>query len=135
MTRTVDNNGIGALYATFAVHETTPGTYDLDVDDVGKAVALEGNYEVGFGSDGGRVLGRLEHVAGGLATVQISGVARFSINSGKTAPTVGDALVLDGAGEVYQAPAVDGASGDPAGGNIARGVALSVDANACDVLM
>ncbi|MDP8244700.1 MAG: hypothetical protein P9L94_11505 [Candidatus Hinthialibacter antarcticus] len=135
MTRTVDNNGIGALYATFAIHETTPGTYDLDSDDVGKAVGLEDSYEVGFGSDGDRILGRLEHVAGGLATVQIAGVARFIINTAKTAPGVGDSLVVDGAGKVYQAPAIDGATGDPAGGNIARGVTLSADANACDALL
>lgn len=135
MTRSVDNNGIGALYATFAIHETTPGTYDLDSDDVGKAVALEDDYEVGFGSDGGKVLGRLEHVAGGLATVQIAGVARFSINTGETAPDVGDSLVIDGAGKVYQAPAIDGATGDPAGGNVARGVTLSASASVCDVLL
>lgn len=135
MTRSVDNNGIGALYATFAIHETTPGTYDLDADDVGKAVALADDYEVNFGPDGGQLLGRLEHVAGGLATVQIAGVARFDINTSKTAPDVGNALVVDGAGKVYQAPAIDGATGDPAGGNIARGVTLSANASSCDVLI
>lgn len=135
MTRFVDNNGIGALYATFAIHETTPGTYDLVKDDVGKAVTLADSYEVGFGSDGDRVLGRLEHVAGGLATVQIAGVTRLALNTGKTAPNAGDGLVVDGAGRVYQAPAIDGATGDPAGGNIARGVALSVGASACDALL
>ncbi|MBI1389267.1 MAG: hypothetical protein GC154_12550 [bacterium] len=137
MTRSVDNNGIGALYATFTINETTPGTYDLSAPDVGEAVALMGSNKIGKGADGGRLLGRLEHVAGGLATVQVSGVARFDVNTGESAPSVGDGVVVDGAGKVYQAPAIDGASGDPAGGNAARGVVLAADgtAHTCDVLL
>jgi len=133
MARTVDNNGIGALYATFDVHETG-GVDDLAETDVGKAVALSGSNETGFGSDGGALLGRLEAVRNGLATVQIAGVVRLDVNTGKTAPTVGDRVVVDGAGKVYQAPAL--ASDDPAGGNVGRGTVLAVDGtdNTCDVL-
>jgi hypothetical protein len=134
MARTVDNNGIGALYATFDVHQTA-GEYDLTADDVGKAAVLSGNNEVDLGSDGDALLGRLEAVRNGLATVQVAGVVRLDVNTGQTAPSVGDAVVVDGAGKVYQAPALTGY--DPAGGNIARGTVLAVDStnNTCDVLL
>jgi hypothetical protein len=133
MVRTIDNNGIGALYATFEVHQSGED-YDLTLDDVGTAVSLVGNQTISHGSDAGQVVGRLEHVAGGLATVQVAGVVRLAVNTGKTAPGVGDAVVVDGAGKVYQAPAV---SEDPAGGNIARGTVLAVDSvdHTCDILL
>ena len=59
------------------------------------------------------------------------------IHTGKTAPSVGNGVVVDGAGKVYQAPAVLAASGDPAGGNIARGTVIAVDAanHTCDGLL
>ncbi len=136
MARSVDNNGIGALYATFEIDKTGE-TYDLTIDNVGDAVSLSGNNEVDHGSDGNQLLGRLEHVCGGLATVQVAGVARLEINTGKTAPDVGNGVVVDGAGKVYQAPYIDGAVGDPPGGNIARGTVLAVDNtnHTCDVLL
>ncbi len=136
MTRTVDNHGVGALYATFAIHQTS-GSYDLTTENIGDAVSLSGNNEVNHGSDGGQLLGRLEHVDGGLATVQIAGVARLNIDTSKTSPGLGNGVVVNGAGKVYQAPAIDGASGDPAGGNIARGTTIAVDAtnNTCDILL
>ena len=134
MERTVDNNGIGALYATCDVHQTA-GNYDLVADDVGKAVSLSGSNEVDLGSDGGVLLGRLETVGNGLATVQVSGVVRLEVNTGQTAPAVGDRVVVDGAGKVYQAPAL--AADDPAGGNVARGTVLAVDDvnHTCDLLL
>lgn len=135
MTRAVDNNGIGALYATFEINKTGDD-YDLTTDHVGDAVALAGNNKINHGSDGGQLLGRLEYVSGGLATVQVRGVVRLNINGTKTAPSVGNGVVIDGAGKAYQAPAIDGASGDPAGGNIARGTTLAVDGTStCDVLI
>lgn len=136
MTRTVDNNGIGSLYGTFNIH-LTGSDYDLTTGDVGKAVSLSGNNEISNGSDGNQLLGRLEHVAGGLATIQIGGIARFDINTSKTAPNVGNRVVIDGAGKVYQAPAVAGGVGDPAGGNIARGTVIAVDStnDTCDVIL
>ena len=133
MSRTVDNNGVGALYATFDI-DTTGSNYDLTSDDVGDAVSLSGNNEVDHGTNGGQLLGRLEQANGGLATVQIAGIARFNINTGETAPGLGNRVVVDGAGKVYQAPAVADA---PAGGNIARGTVIAVDAtnDTCDVLL
>lgn len=134
MTRTVDNNGLGALYATFNI-DKTGAYYDLDSEDIGDAVALSNQYEVDHGSNGSQVLGRLEHVDNGLATVQIAGVARFDIDTGKTAPVQRNAVVLNGSGKVYQAPVLTGY--DPAGGNVARGIVLSVDStnHTCDVLL
>ncbi|MFH1743023.1 MAG: hypothetical protein ABIH23_28795 [bacterium] len=136
MTRPVDNNGLGALYATFEI-DTTASEYDLTSDNIGDAVSLSGNNEVDHGTDGGELLGRLEHVDAGLATVQIAGVARFNINTGEDAPGLGDGVVVDGAGKVYQAPAIDGATGDPAGGNIARGTVIAVDStnHTCDIIL
>ena len=136
MTRTVDNNGLGALYATFDIDKTGEN-YDLTSDDIGDAVSLSGNNEVDQGSDGGQLLGRLEHVNGGLATVQIAGVARFDVDTGKTAPEIGNGVVVNGSGKVYQAPAIAGETGDPAGGNIARGTVIAVDStnHTCDILL
>ena len=136
MTRTVDNNGIGALFGTFNISKTGDD-YDLTIDNVGDAVYPSDSNEVNHGTDGNQLLGRLEHVCGGLATVQIAGVARFDIDSGKTEPAVGNGVVVNGAGKVYQAPAIAGGTGDPAGGNIARGTVLWIDStnHLCDVLL
>lgn len=123
MARSVNNTGIGALYASFTIHETT-GTADLTLDDRGAAVALSDDNEISHGSDGDRLLGRLENVNGSVATVQIGGVARLTLN-GSNDPSVGDAVVVDGAGKIKQAPALTG--DDPAGGNVARGICLAVD--------
>jgi len=134
MTRTVDNAGIGALYGSFEI-ELSGGDPVLSISDVGKAVSLSDNNTIDLGSDGGRLLGRLEAVAGSLATVQIGGVVRLDTASGETAPGLGHGVVVDGAGAVYQAPAL--AADDPAGGNVARGFALSIDSSAgtADILL
>jgi len=136
MTRPVDNNGLGALYGTFEI-DTTAGEYDLSASNIGDAVALSGNNEVDHGSDGGKLLGRLEHVSGDLATVQVAGIARFDINTTKDAPQPGNGVVVDGAGKVYQAPVIAEGSDVPAGGNVARGTVIAIDStnHTCDVLL
>lgn len=133
MARTVDNNGIGANYASFSISKTGEN-YDLTDSDLGKAVVLSADNTINLGSDGGSLIGRLEHVVGGLATVQISGVVRMDVNGSKTAPDVGNAVVVDGAGKVYQSPTLTDV---PAGGDVARGTVLSVDTtnNIADVLL
>ena len=134
MARTVDNVGIGALYGSFDI-ALSGGDPVLTASDVGKAVVLSDNNTIDLGSDGGRLAGRLEAVAGSLATVQIGGVIRLDVADGETAPGLGQAVVVDGAGAVYQAPAL--AADDPAGGNVARGFTLSADdtANTADILL
>ncbi|MDX9752924.1 MAG: hypothetical protein RBU29_03135 [bacterium] len=133
MTRIVDNEGIGALYAT-AVIKQTAGVFDLSEEHVGTAVCLDGNNTISHGVDGGGLLGCLEYVAGGYAAVQIGGVARLPVSTAKTAPAVGNRVVVDGAGAVYQAPTLTDV---PAGGAIGRGVVLRYDAESgtCDVLL
>jgi len=124
MARSVSNNGIGALYGTFDIDKTGED-YDLTSEDVGKAIALSDNNEVDFGSDAGLLLGRLEHVQDGIATVQVGGVVRLPYVT--TAPTVGDAVVVNGAGSVKQV-----GTGEPG-----RGIVLAVDSanTTCDVLL
>lgn len=141
MARGVDNNGIGALYGTFDIH-ITGQAYDLDDEDIGLAVSLTGNNEIGLGADGGSFVGRLEHVNDGIATVQVAGVVRLPVATPN--PDPGDGVVVDGNGAVKQAPAVtvdlDGSGVvtlEPAGGDPARGTVLSVNTTAgtADVLL
>ncbi len=124
MNKSVSNNGIGALYGTFDI-DITGNDFDLTSDDVGKAVSLSADNEVDFGADGELVIGRLEHVQDGVATVQVIGVVRLPYVA--TAPSVGDAVVVDGSGSVKQAGV-----GEPG-----RGITLAVDSTAstCDVLL
>jgi hypothetical protein len=103
MSRTVDNNGIGALYATFEIHKTDE-TYDLTAENIGNAVSLTGNNEISHGSDGGQYLGRLEYVSGGLATVQVRGISNLLYNTSKTPPIVGNCVVVDGGGRCIRLP-------------------------------
>ncbi len=53
----------------------------LDADDVGKAVTVTGDFEVGLGSDGDPLIGRLDYIDAGTVYCTVA---------------VGDALVLDG---------------------------------------
>lgn len=119
---------VGFQTATFKVHQTG-GVDDLKDDDIGQAVTITGNYEVGPGSNGDVLLGKLIHlsltdadVGRRVATVQIGGICTLAAVA--TLPAVGDGVVVDGAGAVKQAPALAG--NDPAGGNVARGTVIDV---------
>ena len=120
---------VGFLAATFKIHQTT-GSDDLQDDDIGNAVTITGDYEVGPGSDGDMLLGKLislsltdADVGERVATVQIGGICTLPATT--TVPSVGDAVVVDGSGSVKQAPALGG--NDPAGGNVARGTVIDVN--------
>jgi len=129
---------IGELFATFKVKQTA-GVDDLTDAHVGKAVTLTGSHEVGPGTDGAILLGKLidltlDSAAAGrrLATVQIGGVCRLAITT--TYPVVGNRVVCGANATVKQAPALAG--NDPAGGNIARGTVLAVNGTTdCTVLL
>jgi len=98
----VDYEGIGALYATFAVDSATQAAYAASgvVAVEGKAVALTGESTCGFGSDGDALLGRLDkYEDDGYATVQVGGFTALPGVSG-TLPSYGDVLVVDGNGAV-----------------------------------
>jgi predicted RecA/RadA family phage recombinase len=119
----------GAIFATFSVKQTA-GVDDLKDSNIGKAVEITGNNQVGPTTDGSVFLGKLVDLtltdaeAGKrVATVQISGVMTVPITT--TNPQVGDRVVGGAGGTVKQAPALTGY--DPAGGNIARGTVIAVN--------
>ena len=119
----------GAVYASLKVHQTA-GNDDLTDSDIGKAVTILGNYEVGPGSDGDILLGKLIDLSltdadNGLrvATVLVAGIITLPVAA--TVPSVGDRVVVNGSGSVKQAPALAG--NDPAGGNVARGTVIDVN--------
>jgi hypothetical protein len=119
----------GATFATFSIKQTA-GVDDLKDSDIGKAVKLTGNNQVGPATDGSVFLGKLVDLTltdaengKRVATVQIGGVMTVPIST--TYPTVGDRVVGGANGTVKQAPALTGY--DPAGGNIAKGTVISVN--------
>ncbi|MGB5105110.1 MAG: hypothetical protein WBP29_05305 [Candidatus Zixiibacteriota bacterium] len=120
----------GALYLTFDINQTA-GVDDLKDADLGKAVSLAANFTVTLTTDGAQVIGKL--VALTLtdadngkrkATVQIAGVMRLPTASAY--PELGNGIVGAADGKIKQAPALTG--NDPAGGNIARGIVIAVNA-------
>jgi len=119
----------GATFATFSIKQTDE-VDDLKDADIGKAVELSGNNEVGPSTDGSVFLGKLIDLTltdsddgKRVATVQIGGVMRIPITT--TYPQVGDRVVGGANGAVKQAPALT--DYDPAGGNIGRGTVISVN--------
>ncbi len=129
---------VGEVFATFTIHQTG-GVDDLADDDIGCAVRLTDNHEIGPGADGATLLGKLITLTlqdgddgDRLATVQVAGVCNLPITT--TYPTVGDRVVCGANGTVKQAPALAG--NDPAGGNVARGTVLAVNGTSeCTILL
>jgi len=129
---------VAPVLATFGIHQTT-GSDDLVDADIGKAVKLTGDYEVGPCDDGSVLLGKLialtltdADTGERQATVQVGGICKLATAS--TYPTVGDRVVGAADGTVKQAPVLIG--NDPAGGNIARGTVLEVDGTTdCTILL
>lgn len=120
---------IHPVFATFGIHQTG-GVDDLKDANIGQAVSLTGDYEVGLSSAGSSILGKLVTLTltdadngDRLATVQIGGICTLPISSAY--PSIGDRVVGGTAGTVKQAPALTGY--DPAGGNIGRGTVIAVN--------
>jgi len=128
----------GATFATFSIKQTG-GVDDLKDADMGKAVTLTGNNQVGPATDGSVFLGKLVDLTltdsdngKRVATVQIGGIMTVPITT--TYPAVGDRVVGGANGTVKQAPALTGY--DPAGGNVARGTVIAVNGTSeCTVVM
>ena len=78
----------------------------LDADDVGKAVTLTSDFTVGLGSDGDPLIGKLDWVFGGLATVVTGEVALYNGVSGAL-PSEENHVVVNGAGAVRVALSSD----------------------------
>ena len=131
-------DAVAPMLATFKIHQTS-GADDLKDADIGSAVMLTGNDEVGPITDNGQLLGRLitltlsdKDDGDRLATVQIGGICRLPIAA--TYPLVGNRVIGAGNGAVKQAPAL--ASDDPVGGNVARGTVLAVNGTSdCVILL
>lgn len=129
---------VAPVLATFEISQTD-NVDDLKDADIGKAVSLTDDYEVGPCSSGSMLLGKLIALTltdnddgERLATVQIGGICRLSIST--TYPSVGNRVVGGANGTVKQAPVLTGY--DPAGGNIARGTVLEVNGTTdCTILL
>jgi len=120
---------IHPVFATFAIHQSA-GVDDLKDADIGKAVSLTGEYEVGPTTAGSILLGKLIALTltdaddgERLATVQIGGICSLPISA--TYPVVGNRVVGGTSGTIKQAPVLTGY--DPAGGNVARGTVIAVN--------
>lgn len=135
--RDLNQEAVAPVLATFEIHQTT-GTDDLADADIGNAIALTGDNEVGPADAGDLVLGKLVALTltdrdngERLATVQVGGICRLPIST--TYPVVGNRVVGGTGGTVKQAPAV---ASDPAGGNVAGGVVLEVNGTTdCVILL
>jgi hypothetical protein len=120
---------LGVVCGSLAIHQTA-GVDDLKDADIGKAVKLTGNYEVGPTTDGAIFFGRLDDltltdadVGKRIAAVQITGIMIVPITA--TYPVIGNRIVGGASGTVKQAPVLTGY--DPAGGNIAEGKVIAVN--------
>ena len=129
---------VAPVLATFAIHQTG-SVDDLKDANLGQAVTLTGNNQIGPATTGDTLLGKLISLTlsdaddgDRLATVQLGGICRLPVSA--TVPDVGDRVVGGTGGTVRQAPALGG--NDPAGGNIARGTVLAVNGTTdCVILL
>lgn len=128
---------VAPVLATFSIHQTGD-VDDLKDADLGSAVTLTGNDEVGPAGSGDQLMGKLISLTlrdgdddDRLATVQIGGICSLAISA--TYPVVGNRVVGGTGGTVKQAPTI---TSDPAGGNTARGTVLQVNGTSdCVILL
>lgn len=138
----VDNEGVGSTgLLTMAVDATADKDFTQDeLDSNLTACVVSDNNEVGMGSDGDKLFGKViavsEELQSGTAipaycTVQARGVARFEYNP-DAAPSVNQMVEVNGAGKVQQASADADIA---AGGHLMRGQVIAVDTtnHTCDV--
>ena len=137
----IDNNGIGGTpFLTFTVDTTANKDFtQSDLDDNLTAGVISANNEVGMGSAGDKLFGRVVWVSQelqdgttipALCAVQARGVARFKYAA--NTPVINQMVEVDGAGKVRQATADADIA---AGGHLMRGQVIAVDTTAgtCDV--
>jgi hypothetical protein len=93
----ISNQDVNAEYGNFLTA--------LTPDDVGKAVCVIGNNEVGLGADGNEIVGKLVRVEkDGAAVVQVGGFVDLPY-AAVAAPTLRGRVVGDGTGKVKAAAA------------------------------
>jgi len=123
MARGIGFEGINSHYTTFKISATTKAiVLASGVSAIeGKAIALTGNQEVGFGSDGNDFFGVIDkYEDDGYATVQDQGYRENVPAVSGSVPTFGSKnIVVDGAGSVK-------ASGTPT----TRGLIVESDSTA-----
>ena len=138
----IDNEGVGSsALLTMAVDSTADKDFtQTDLDNNLTACVVSSDNEVGMGSDGDKLFGKVIAVSDELqsgttipayCSVQARGVARFYYNTG-AAPSVNQMVEVDGAGKVKQASADADIA---AGGHLMRGQVIAVDTtnHTCDV--
>lgn len=129
---------VAPVLATFKIHQTA-SVDDLKDANIGDAVCLTGDNEVGPCTNNSILLGKLIALTltdndngERVATVQVGGICKLAITT--TYPSVGDRVVGGADGTIKQAPVLAGY--DPAGGNIARGTVLEVNGTSdCTLLL
>jgi len=137
----VNNEGVGSdSLLTFNVDTAADQDFtQADLDAGLAACAISDDNEVGMGSAGDKLFGKVIDVSEELqsgttvpahCTVQARGVARFKY--GSPTPVINEMVELDGTGQVRRAST----SADiPAGGHKHRGQVIAVDTTntTCDV--
>ena len=137
----INNEGIGKdPLLTFSVDTTTDKDFtQTDLDSNLTACVISDDNEVGMGSAGDKLFGKVVAVSSDLqsgtsvpeiCTVQARGIARFKYAA--TTPVVNQMVEVDGAGKVRQAAADADIA---AGGHLMRGQVIAVDTTntTCDV--
>ena len=118
MARTISNDEVGAVYATFTAHS------NLTADDVGKAVAMASNSTVNTKTSEDCVIGKLVALdtENDIATVQVAGFMEFEYTG---SPAVSCAVVTSTtAGKVTTPDETPGS-----------GVVVSVDATTTTLVL
>ena len=138
---TIDNEGIGSgPFLTMTIDQTADRDFNQDdLDDNLTACVISDSNEIGMGTAGSKLFGKVVWVSSDLVSgttipatcaVQARGVARFPYVA--TAPEVNQMVEVDGSGKVLQATQDADIA---AGGHLMRGQVIAVDTvnQTCDV--
>lgn len=101
--------GVGGVAVTMQLDSATMGKVKDDLSVAcGKTVALTANETVGYGAEGGRIFGVIDHVEkDGAVNVRVGGFAVGIAISATVAkqPALGDGVAVDGTGGIVKADA------------------------------
>ncbi len=141
MPYSVNNNGVGSDSLLTFIVDTASGKdfTQSDLDNGLAACRISDNNEIGMGSAGDKLFGKVLDVSEELqsgttipayCTVQARGVARFKY--GTPTPLINEMVELDGTGKVRRAST---STDIPVGGHKHKGQVIAVDTTntTCDV--